>query len=282
MSELDKRLHAFRADLADIGLKGKVTAERFVRPQRMQVTIPVINIQQKPARDSMQVTQALWGDAVKVFDIAHGWAWVQLESDGYTGYCEFAHLGGTVFDVTHMVAVQSTVLYPKPDLKSQPVQLLSFQSSVAVNGVEGDYAILGTGGYVWAQHLRAADAPAPDFAGVAGMMLGVPYLWGGKSSAGLDCSGLVQIALQAAGKSCPRDTDMQEKELGEALPLGDRDNLKRGDLVFWAGHAGIMVSSTDLLHANGHHMMVMAEPLQEAMARSEAKGSAVTAIKRIQ
>jgi cell wall-associated NlpC family hydrolase len=282
MTKLDKRLNAYKPGRADIALKGKVEAEYFVVGQKMQVKTPVLNIHEYPSRESMQVTQALIGETVSVFEVENGWAWLQQTEDSYVGYAEMSKLGSNVFDTTHRVAVLSTVLYPKPDLKSQPVRQLSLQSALAVNGTDGDYTILATGGYVFANHLRSSSQAPPDFVSVAGMFLGVPYLWGGKSVAGLDCSGLVQVALQAAGRQCPRDADMQEEALGNLWPADDFDNLQRGDLVFWNGHVGIMTNATDLLHANGHHMMVMIEPLNDAITRIGKTGKTVTSVKRFQ
>jgi cell wall-associated NlpC family hydrolase len=282
MTKLDTRLHAYKPTRADITLKGKVEAEYFVVGQKMQVKVPVLNIHKGPSREAMQVTQALIGETVSVFETEHGWAWLQLKNDGFVGYAEMSKLGSNVFETTHHVAVLSTTHYPKPDLKSQPVKHLSLQSALSVNGVDGDYAILATGGYVFADHLRAISQPLPDYVSVAGLFLGTPYLWGGKSVAGLDCSGLVQVASQAAGKVCPRDSDMQEQALGTQWPTDDVGNLQRGDLVFWDGHVGIMTNATDLLHANAYHMMVMIEPLSEAIARIGKTGKPVTSIRRIQ
>ena len=107
-----------------------------------------------------------------------------------------------------------------------------------------------------------------DAAGVALRFLGAPYLWGGRESLGLDCSGLVQQALAACGKACPRDTDMQAG-IGVAVAPGD---LARGDLVFWKGHVGMMLDAERMVHANGHHMATVVEPLAEAIARIEAAG----------
>lgn len=280
MTTLDPRLHAYKPTRADISLKGKVSAEYFVVGQKMQIKVPVLNIHKEPSRESRQVTQGLLGETVMVFEAENGWAWLQLKEDGYVGYAEMSKLGSNVFDTTHRVAVPSTLLYPRPDLKSQPVKNLSLQAALAVNGSEGDYSILATGGYVFTRHIREAQDAAPDFVSVAGMFLGVPYLWGGKSTAGLDCSGLVQLALQTAGKECPRDTDMQEHALGKSVVVDS--TMQRGDLVFWDGHVGVMIDEIDLLHANGFHMMVMREPLSAAISRIAATGKPVTSVRRIQ
>jgi cell wall-associated NlpC family hydrolase len=134
-------------------------------------------------------------------------------------------------------------------------------------------------GFVVEQHLEPLAAVAPDFVAVAERFLCAPYLWGGKSVAGIDCSGLVQVACTMAGIAAPRDTDMQERELGTRL--AGIEALARGDLVFWKGHVGIMLDGARLLHANAHHMMTAVEPLAEAVARIASRGSSVTSIRRI-
>ncbi len=282
MSKLDERLHAFRPDLADMGLKDQVDAKRFVSGTKMQVTAPILNLHLKPSLDARQVTQALMGEIVTVFDVANGWAWLQLSQDGYVGYADASKLSSTMHEPTHRVSVLSTLLYPKPDLKSQPVQMLSLNAVVAVLGIENGYAQIGGGGYVYAAHLATLSEFTADYVAVAEMFVRVPYLWGGKGAAGLDCSGLVQIALQAAGRQALRDADMQEETLGTALLINDLASLSRGDLVFWDGHVGIMSDAETLLHANGYHMMVVQEPLVEAIARISATGKPVTSLKRFQ
>jgi cell wall-associated NlpC family hydrolase len=152
---------------------------------------------------------------------------------------------------------------------------------IAVIGEDGDYLRMHDGRFVFASHAKPCASVESDFVAVAERFLHVPYLWGGKSAAGLDCSGLLQVALQAAGRGCPRDTDMQEEALGHGLDKTDLNTLARGDLIFWNGHVGIMRDERNLLHANGHHMMVVIEPLTEAVARIAAKGKPVTSIKRL-
>jgi cell wall-associated NlpC family hydrolase len=278
MSALDSRLNAFRPDLAEERLRGVVAASRFVAGTPAQVCAPLASLRGAPGEDARQVTEALFGERVTLFETANGWAWIRLDTDGYVGYARASNLSREVVVPTHRVAARSTFLFPKADLKSQPVLSVGMNARIAVMGGDGGFLRTHDGRFVFAEHVGPIDAFESDFVAVAERFLHVPYLWGGKSAVGLDCSGLVQMALEACGIACPRDTDMQEKALGSTV--GEKD-MRRGDLVFWEGHVGIMRDATTLLHANGHHMMVVAEPLREAVARIAAQGKRVTSVKRL-
>jgi len=281
MTTLDPRLHAYRADLADAALRGRVEARRFVEPRLMQVVEPLVTVHKAPRFDAMQLTQALFGETVKFFAEEEGWAWVQLAHDGYVGYVNGNALSAAPVAPTHRVAVPSSFMYPEASLKSQPAVPLTLNAKVAVTGENGAYAQLSNGRFMFMAHLKPATAFEPDFVAVAEMFRHVPYYWGGKSVQGLDCSGLVQLALEACGKPALRDSDMQERTLGEQLMCNDLDGLRRGDLVFWNGHVGIMTDDRTLLHANGHHMMVVAEPLKDAVDRIAARYGQITGIRRL-
>ena len=280
MIKLDPRLHAHRPDLANAALAGKVEAERFVEPRLMQVIEPVVTVHKAPRFDAMQLTQALFGETVKLFHEEEGWAWVQLEKDGYVGYVNGNALSPHVVAPTHRVAVPSTFMYPDANLKTLPAIHLTLNAQVAVVAENGTYSQLSNGRFVFTAHLKHVDEVEPDFVAVAELFRHVPYYWGGKSVQGLDCSGLVQLSLEACGMKALRDSDMQEATLGARLMVNDLDGLKRGDLVFWNGHVGIMTDEKTLLHANGHHMMVVAEPLKDAVDRIAARYGQMTSIRR--
>ena len=282
MIKLDPRLNAFRPELADVSLQGRVEATSFIKPAPMQVIEPVIPVHKAPRFDAMQLTQALLGETVKVFSEEEGWAWVQLERDGYVGYVNSNALSSGIIGPTHRVAVPSTFLYPEPNLKSQPVIIVTMNAMVSVVGGDEKFARLSGGRFIYTKHLKPVDLCEPDFVAVAEMFRHVPYYWGGKSVQGLDCSGLVQLALEASGVQALRDSDMQEQSLGTEMMVNDLDGLKRGDLVFWNGHVGIMTDSETLLHANGHHMMTVAEPLKDAVERIARVYGHITSIKRFQ
>ncbi len=229
----------------------------------------------------MQLTQALMGETAKVFEEDNGWAWVQLEGDGYVGYVNAKALSADISAPTHRVAVPSTFLYLKPNLKTQPATVITLNAQVTVAGTEESFSKLSDGRFAFSDHLKPVGKWDADFVTVAEMFRYAPYYWGGKSMHGLDCSGLVQLALEACGIPALRDSDMQEESLGEPVLVNDLTGLRRGDLVFWDGHVGIMADSATLLHANGHHMMVVAEPLEIAVERIARLYGHITSIKRI-
>lgn len=274
MSMLDARLHAFRDDLADSTLKGKVEAAHFTQGMPAQINVAVASVHKRPDEHSMQLTQGLFGDICQVFERRDGWAWVQFLQDGYVGYVRETSLGELSSTLrTHRVANVSTWHFSKSDLKAQPATTLYLNSEVAVSEVHGSYANLAEGGAIFAGHLRVISDYENDFVSVAERFLHTPYYWGGKTRAGIDCSGLVQVSLHACGIKAPRDSDMQENALGTLV--NDHKNLQRGDFVFWPGHVGIMQSATQMIHSNGHFMMVTSEPLVNAIARSEKLISSV-------
>ena len=213
---------------------------------------------------------------------------MQNRTDGYVGYVESTALGTESSATTHSVKVPRSFLFPGPDLKLPPRDALTMTGRVAVVGVEGGYSeveIGGRRGWVYSQHLAPEGEIEPDFVATALRFLGVPYLWGGKESGGLDCSGLVQVALARAGIPCPRDSNMQAASLGAAVDWEPgRTELQRGDLISFPGHCAIALDAVEVVNANAHAMMVSIEPLAELVARVEAEsgGTGVTAVRRLQ
>jgi cell wall-associated NlpC family hydrolase len=278
----DPRLHAYRADLAAESLRGTVEAERYATGEPRQVGVPVLPVRREPRFDATLDTEALLGEIVTVYDEREGWAWVQLSRDGYVGYMPSEGLSRKIATPTHRVAALRTYVYPEPDGKSPPLALLSLNALLTASGEEGKFLALAGGGFVFAGHVAPQGAPAaPDYVAIAESFLGAPYLWGGRTSVGLDCSGLVQLAVEAAGHTAPRDADMQAAALGRALDWREGLKLRRGDLVFWEGHVGIMTSGRDLLHANAYHMAVACEPFAEAKERIRAAGYEMTGVRRL-
>lgn len=279
--DLDPRLTPARPDLADLRLRGTVEAERFVEGRPARIALPAAPLRRRPDLQAGLDTEAVMGDAVTVYEVRDGFAFAQIARDGYVGYLPEAALGPADPAPTHRIAALRTFVYPAPDLKRPHLAHLSLGAAFAAEACEGEYWRLPSGGYVFAGHAVPLGHTEPDAASVAERLVGTPYLWGGRTSLGLDCSGLVQLCLESAGLPCPRDADQQERALGAALPPG-LEGLSRGDLVFWKGHVGMMLDATRLIHANGHHMMVAVEPLAVAVERiAEKSFGAVTSIRRL-
>jgi hypothetical protein len=278
MPPLDPRLTPARPDLAARSLEGQVAAARFVDGTLCEVVEPVLPLRRAPAPDAPLDTEALLGERVTVFETSEeGWAWGQLGADRYVGYLPANGLCPPGPPPTHRVSALRTLVFPGPSLKLPPLAALPFGATLAVARQEDRFAVTAAGGYVPWVHLAPVDNRETDFVTVAERFLGTPYLWGGKTSLGLDCSGLVQIALAACGVPCPRDSDMQEAALGAAIAGPPR----RGDLMFWKGHVAIVRDQATLLHANGFHMAVALEPVDQAIARIRASEGEVTSVRRL-
>lgn len=265
---LDRRLNAFRPDLADARLAGQVDAERFVEGVPAEVVVSKTAIRIEPNTPSAIDTELLFGEQVMVFDRRDGWAWVQSNLDGYVGYVEEHALRDPGDPKTHWVTATRTFLYPQPDMKAPPIGTLSIGSRLAVTGeaeTRGTRYLLTGEGAVIASHVGEIGAPlGTDYVAVAARLVETPYLWGGRSSFGLDCSGLLQLSLMMTGRQVLRDADMQEQTVGAVI---DRTDLRRGDLVFWQGHVAIMENTSTMIHANGYSMTVARERLAGAINR---------------
>lgn len=264
--KLDTRLHAFREDLADERLRGRVDARRFTKGTLRAATARVLDLHAAPDADTGILAQAVFGETLRVFDERDGFAWVARERDGYVGYAASDGVGERA-EPTHMVVAQRTFPYRDADLKSPRRYPLSMGSLVAVSGASetrGTAYRKTSEGWIVASHLAALETLGGDYVSHAARLLHVPYLWGGDSGFGVDCSGLVSLAMRLAGRDVVRDSDMQAEKLGTAIDGGD---LRRGDLVFWHGHVGIMENEETLLHANGHTMSVAREPYGQAVER---------------
>ncbi|MCZ4280578.1 NlpC/P60 family protein [Kiloniella laminariae] len=277
---LPPRLHPYRDDLAAEYLKGKLTAVRYSKGYPAQVIVGQSSLRRHPVVESVQDSELLFGEKLTVYEEKDGWAWVQNARDSYVGYVRFSDLSREVRATTHRVTALRTYVYPQPDMKTPPLDLLSMQSAVLSLRQEGRFTQIQGGGWVFTDHISPQSETAADHVSVAKRFLGTPYCWGGKTSIGIDCSGLVQIALGACGHSVLRDTGMQEQTLGTPI---NSDQVTTGDLLYWPGHVAIALDSKTAIHATAHSMDVTIEPISHITERVEMDtgGTGMTAIKRI-
>jgi cell wall-associated NlpC family hydrolase len=286
MSDADPRITPARPDIAASHLKGQVDAKRFVDGVAYRVATGHAALRRSPNPHAEQVSQALFGETFTAYETGKGrsagWAWGQLEADGYVGWMALSNLSDRPLAATHRVGALRTIAFAQPDLKSHPLMALSMNARTLPGGETSGFLDVEGAGWIFARHLARLDDVEPDFVAVAERFVGSPYLWGGRESAGIDCSGLVQASLAAAGVAAPRDSDMQAASLGKPIDPGPGfSSLRRGDLVFWTGHVGIMLDADRLLHANAWHMAVDVEPLADAIARIEPAAGSIKTIRRI-
>ena len=270
----DKRITPARADLAAAHLRGKVDALRFAEGEAASVAVGRASLRAAPAFTAAQDSELLHGERVMVYERKDGWAWIQAANDDYVGYVREEQLAAP-FDIHLQIAALMTPVFPAADFKTPVKDMLPMTAEVNLLTQLGNFILIAPDTWVHRHHVAMLDEVQPDWVAVAESFFGVPYVWGGKTFAGLDCSGLVQTALAASGIRSPRDTDMMEKHFPDSGP-----ELARGDLVFWKGHVGVMLDGAQLLHANAFHMRVAIEPLPDAILRIEKSAGPITSIKR--
>lgn len=274
LNPLDRRLNAYSDAVADIELKGRVKADKYVAGTPAQVSVAFTDLLPKPVRGAGIDSQLLFGETLRIFDHEDGFAWVKADRDGYVGWVEEKTLSKKVSAPSHLVCVPRTFFYPEPDMKRPHKGMRSLGSAVTVVDYQEtrgtSYALLEGGESIMANHIIAVGVPANDYVEVAESLIHTPYLWAGSTAFGIDCSGFVKLAMFMCGKNILRDSDMQAATIGVELDAGrNLENLKRGDLIFWRGHVAIVNGQNSIIHANGHSMNVVIEPLDKAISRIE-------------
>ena len=275
----DRRITAARPDLAAAHLKGIIPAERYREGRVKQVAHATAGLRSEPSADAMLETELLFGEIFTVYELKNGWVWGQAALDSHVGYAPADAFGEAAAPPTHRVTARATPLLIAPDVKQPSRAILPLNAKLHVADEGERFTRVAEGAYVFSAHIAPLASHAPDWLAVTEQFLGVPYVWGGKTFAGIDCSGLIQTALEAAGIAAPRDTDLMENALGRSLALDSP--LKRGDLVFWKGHMGAMLDAARLIHASAYAMQVVIEDFSTARARIEADGLPVRTLKRL-
>tara|TARA_R110000782_G_scaffold48551_1_gene106171 strand:- start:10259 stop:11185 length:927 start_codon:yes stop_codon:yes gene_type:complete len=260
---LDKRTHAVRGDLADISLAGVLFAPHYAKAVPMRCASAAAFVRASGSADAQAVTQLLHGETFHVLDVTGRWAWGFCDHDGYVGYVEADALATVAAAATHRIIARTAPVFAQADIKSPVVAQLSAGARVS-GDVDGSFVMTPTGA-VHVRHAVPLDSVEKDWVAAAERQIGQPYVWGGRGAGGIDCSGLVQLALGQAGVRVPRDTDMQREGIGGDIPAGEP--LQRGDLVFFPGHVGIMMNGEQMLHANAYWMSTVIEPLADVVAR---------------
>jgi cell wall-associated NlpC family hydrolase len=265
-----------RRDLADIMLADRIFAPHYARALDHGCVAASVPIRTAPSDDAAAVSELLRGETFAAVDCAGDWAWGYGRHDHYVGYVPIAALGPVVVP-SHVVAMPAALVFTAPNIKAPVSERLPMGARLAIDGIDGDFLRAGAG-FVHKRHLVALTEVAPDFVGVAERLIGTPYRWGGRSGDGIDCSGLVQLALAFAGIASPRDSDQQRDALG--IALAEDAPAVRGDLVFLPGHVGLMADAATLIHANAHWMAVVREPLADVLAR-QPEGAGIIARRRL-
>jgi hypothetical protein len=271
----DRRTYPCNGRVAAQSLRGQVDGVTFVKGHLHNIIVPMTNLLALP--NGKRERQLLMGEGFLVLEMLEGFAFGQAERDGFVGYVATSALA-VMPPSTHRVAAKSTHLYPSANLKDLELSQLSYGSKVSV-AEDGDrFAKLANGTFIPKIHLKPVSELEIDPVSVAEIFLGTPYLWGGNSIFGIDCSGLVQVSYLTCGIACLGDSDLQQTSLGVEIPL--QSPIQRGDLFFWRGHVAMASDSETIIHANAYRMAVTYEPVKPALQRIDANGDDPLLVRR--
>lgn len=274
----DPRLHAYRPDLADVALAGQVVASHYAEPILERCVAPAVPMRARPDVDAPAVSELLFGESFAVIERRADWVWGYGCHDRYVGYVPASAVGEAPA-ATHRIATPQGLIFALPDIKSTPRATLPLGAEIAVKAREGKFHALAGGGFVHERHVADLAPGYRDPIALARLFLGTPYLWGGRTRAGIDCSGLIQTVFAACGHRAPRDSDQQREQFGTAI---EPAHPRAGDIVFFPGHVGLMATDTALLHANAFWMSTVEEPLADVVARLKpTHDPQITAVKRV-
>ncbi|UFS65985.1 C40 family peptidase [Paracoccus denitrificans] len=263
MTAPDRRLTPATERIALDCLRGILQRPAYTPGQPVRLAVPLADLCRAPggARDR----QLNFGADLVLLEQVDGWAFVQAAADGYCGWVRAEGLDRQMPAITHRVSAPATHVYAEPNMKTPESMRLSLGARLSVIAMQNGFARLAQGGWVPAQHI--SDRPERDPATMAERFLGTPYLWGGNSRCGIDCSGLAQAALAACAVPCPGDSDLQEAAFAPA-----DDRVRRNDLLFWPGHVALALDGERMVHATAFAMAVIVEPIAQAIARIDAAG----------
>ena len=276
---LDPREHPYKKNVAASYLKNEIVSERYVDGETTKVTASLLPMHCEPDFRATRASELLFGEIFTIYDLTENWAWGQSQTDGYVGFVPAKSLSEELVAATHEVGVLRTYAFSCPNLKSEILTTLHMTSRVLVTCEQGGYYFTDVGGWVPKSHLKRIGDYERDVVKIARKYLGAPYLWGGRSSFGLDCSGLVQLSLAGIGRSVPRDSDQQERSVGKKLDNGLLD-ASPGDLLYMPGHVAMMSTLETVIHSNAFHMSVIEEPLGRLLDRLDTQKIRVSTVRR--